>query len=84
VKIRLEGTPAETEQAVAALREVFEVQEVSDFCPNRGRSVLGRVYVTAQPITPRTGGRPARHPTGPGSHTHRSPDRKGHTSVHHL
>ncbi|MET8756846.1 DUF3970 family protein [Lentzea sp. NPDC004782] len=48
MKIRLEGTPQEIEQAVTALREVFEVQEVSGFYKNRGQSVLGRVYVTVQ------------------------------------
>ena len=48
MKIRVEGTSQEIEHAVAALREVFEVQEVSGFYKNRGQSVLGRVYVTVQ------------------------------------
>lgn len=50
MRFRLEGTPEEVEQAVEAMREVFEVQEVSGFYPNRGQSVFGRVYVTAKPI----------------------------------
>lgn len=47
MKIRLEGTRAEVDDAAQALALGFEVQEVSGFYPNRGASVLGRVYVTA-------------------------------------
>lgn len=47
MRIRLEGTRAEVDAAVPALAHGFEVQEVSGFYPNRGASVLGRVYVTA-------------------------------------
>lgn len=49
MKIRIEGTRDEIAVAVDALREVFDVHEVSRFYPNRGDSVLGRVYVTAAP-----------------------------------
>ncbi|NKE63287.1 hypothetical protein FXN61_43825 [Lentzea sp. PSKA42] len=47
MRIRLEGTRDEVDAAVSALAHGFEVQEVSGFYPNRGASVLGRVYVTA-------------------------------------
>lgn len=45
------GTRPECAAAVAALRAGFVVREVSEFYPNRGQSVLGRVYVDAEPIT---------------------------------
>jgi len=45
VKIRLEGTPTECGQAAPRLAEVFDVVSVSDPYPNRGRSLLVRVYV---------------------------------------
>jgi hypothetical protein len=45
VKIRLEGTPTECEQAASRLAEVFDVVSISDPYPNRGRSLLVRVYV---------------------------------------
>ncbi len=45
MKIRLEGTPTECEQAAPRLAEVFDVVSVSDPYPNRGRSLLVRVYV---------------------------------------
>lgn len=45
MKIRLEGTPKECEQAAPRLAEVFDVVSVSDPYPNRGRSLLVRVYV---------------------------------------
>jgi hypothetical protein len=45
VKIRLEGTPKECAQAAPRLAEVFEVVSVSDPYPNRGHSLLVRVYV---------------------------------------
>jgi hypothetical protein len=44
VKIRLEGTPQECQQA-PRLAELFEVVSVSDPYPNRGASRLVRVYV---------------------------------------
>jgi hypothetical protein len=45
VKIRLEGTPQECQQAAPRLAEVFDVVAVSDPYPNRGRSRLVRVYL---------------------------------------
>lgn len=45
MRIRLMGTPAQIAEVVDALGTVLEVQEVSDFYPNRGASQLGRVYV---------------------------------------
>jgi hypothetical protein len=45
VKIRLEGTRQECEQAAPRLAELFDVVSVSDPYPNRGRSLLVRVYV---------------------------------------
>ncbi|MDX8146425.1 hypothetical protein SK854_30225 [Lentzea sp. BCCO 10_0061] len=47
MKIRLEGTRDEIDAAVPALAHGFEVLQVSSFYPNRGTSMLGRVYVTA-------------------------------------
>jgi hypothetical protein len=44
VKIRLEGTPKECAQAAPRLAEVFDVVSVSEPYPNRGRSLLVRVY----------------------------------------
>ncbi|MEV5718481.1 hypothetical protein AB0L41_31730 [Amycolatopsis mediterranei] len=49
MKIRIMGTRAETDDAVAVLRLAFDVLEVSDFRANRGDSQLGRVYVEANP-----------------------------------
>ncbi len=45
MKLRLEGTPAECEQAAALLGQTFTVVSVSDAYPNRGRSRLVRVYI---------------------------------------
>lgn len=47
MRIRLTGTRDELTAAVAALAEVVGLREVSDFYPNRGASVLGRVYIEA-------------------------------------
>lgn len=49
MKIRLHGTAEECEQAVALLGEVMALQSVSEPYPDRGRSVLVRVYVEAIP-----------------------------------
>lgn len=49
MRIRLMGTRDETDRTVAALRSVLQVQEVSDWYPNRGASTLGRVYLDAEP-----------------------------------
>jgi Protein of unknown function (DUF3970) len=40
VKIRLEGTQEECEQAAPRLAELFEVVSISQAYPNRGRSRL--------------------------------------------
>jgi hypothetical protein len=45
VKIRLQGTRQECQQAAARLAEVFDVVSVSDPYPNRSRSLLVRLYV---------------------------------------
>ncbi len=45
VKIRLEGTPQECQQATPRLAEVFDVVSISHPYPNRGASRLVRVYV---------------------------------------
>ncbi len=45
MKIRLEGTREECVQVALRLAEVFDVVSVSDLYPNRGRSLLVRVYV---------------------------------------
>lgn len=46
MRLRISGTRAECDAAVAA---VLAVREVSGFFPNRGASVLGRVYLDADP-----------------------------------
>ena len=48
MKIRLRGTPADCEQAVGRLATVFTLEEISEPYPDRGRSVLVRVYLTAR------------------------------------
>jgi hypothetical protein len=45
VKLRLHGTPAECEAATRRLAEVFDAVSVSPPYPDRGRSVLVRVYL---------------------------------------
>lgn len=45
MRIRLMGTSDEINAALPGLAAVFEVLETSPFYPNRGASVLGRVYV---------------------------------------
>ncbi|MGH3614099.1 MAG: hypothetical protein ACRDRK_16205 [Pseudonocardia sp.] len=49
MKIRLSGTPDECANAVEALAAGFVLREVSGFYANRGATVLGRVYVAAEP-----------------------------------
>lgn len=46
MRIRLEGTEAEISAVIDRLTPVLTLQEVSRFYPNRGASVLGRVYLT--------------------------------------
>jgi hypothetical protein len=45
MKLRLEGTSAECEQAACQIAEVLDVVSISDPYPNRGRSQLIRVYL---------------------------------------
>ncbi len=49
MRIRLSGTDTECDVAVAALAAGFVLREVSGFYPNRGATVLGRVYVDVEP-----------------------------------
>jgi hypothetical protein len=49
VKIRLWGTEEECRAAVELLGEVMDLQSVTEPYPDRGRSVLVRVYVEAVP-----------------------------------
>ncbi|WP_219420429.1 hypothetical protein [Pseudonocardia nigra] len=60
MKLRLIGTEAECAAAIVALAAGFELREVSGFYPNRGATVLGRVYVDAEPWQVHAGsGRPS-------------------------
>jgi hypothetical protein len=59
MKLRLEGTPAECEQAAALLGQAFTVVSVSDPYPNRGQSRLVRVYVEVRLDPERTPPGPA-------------------------
>jgi hypothetical protein len=49
MKIRLHGTADECRQMAELLEQVMTVQAVSDPYPDRGRSVLVRVYVEGVP-----------------------------------
>ena len=49
MKIRLHGTEDECAAAVELLGEVLLIQSVSEPYPDRGRSVLVRVYIEAIP-----------------------------------
>jgi hypothetical protein len=49
VKIRLHGTEEECREMVELLESVMLIQSVSDPYPDRGRSVLVRVYVDGLP-----------------------------------
>jgi hypothetical protein len=73
VKVRLWGTPAEVDQATRRLVEVLDVVAVSGPYPDRGPSVLVRVYLEVRldppPSTP--SGRPrAGRPGAPGGSCH--------------
>lgn len=48
VKQRITGTRKDCVTTAAALAEVFEVRETSDFYPNRPPSLLGRIYLDAE------------------------------------
>jgi hypothetical protein len=69
VKVRLHGTAAEVDQATRRLVEVLDVVAVSEPYPDRGASVLVRVYLEVRldppgPATPPAPGRAARRPRG--------------------
>ena len=49
MKIRLHGTEDECREAVGLLEHVMVLRSVSEPYPDRGRSVLVRVYVEAIP-----------------------------------
>ena len=49
MKIRLHGTTEECEEAVELLGSIMVIQSVSEPYPDRGRSVLVRVYIDAIP-----------------------------------
>jgi hypothetical protein len=61
VKLRLHGTHAEVTEATRRLVQVLEVVSVSQPYPDRGASVLVRVYleVGLGPAPPAAPGRPA-------------------------
>jgi hypothetical protein len=67
VKVRLWGTPAEVDQATRQLVEVLDVVAVSGPYPDRGQSVLVRVYLEVRPDPTPSGpppARPTRYPRG--------------------
>jgi len=49
MKIRLSGTEEEIVEVIKPLATVLEIRETSTFYPNRGSSVIGRVYLDAVP-----------------------------------
>jgi hypothetical protein len=49
MKIRLHGTAQECEEAAELLGGIMLIQSVSEPYPDRGRSVLVRVYIEAIP-----------------------------------
>jgi hypothetical protein len=49
VKVRLHGIPEECEEAVELLGGIMLIQSVSEPYPDRGNSVLVRVYLEAIP-----------------------------------
>jgi hypothetical protein len=67
VKVRLHGTRAEVAEATRRLLEVLDVVAVSEPYPDRGASVLVRVYLevrleSAAPATPPNPSRATRRP----------------------
>jgi hypothetical protein len=69
VKVRLHGTRQEVAEATRRLVEVLDVVSVSEPYPDRGASVLVRVYLEvrldpAAPATVPSPGRPAPRPRG--------------------
>jgi hypothetical protein len=61
VKLRLHGTPAEVAEAIRRLVQVLDVVAVSEPYPDRGASVLVRVYLEARlhPASPTASAPPA-------------------------
>ena len=49
MKIRLHGTAEECAEAAELLEQIMLIRSVSDPYPDRGRSVLVRIYVDAIP-----------------------------------
>jgi hypothetical protein len=67
VKVRLHGTPAEVAKATRRLVEAFDVVAVSEPYPDRGASILVRVYLEvrlhpAAPAMPTSPGQAAGRP----------------------
>jgi hypothetical protein len=65
VKLRLHGTPAEVDQATRRLVEILEVVALSQPYPDRGPSVLVRVYLEVRlppPEAESTGAAPGSSP----------------------
>jgi hypothetical protein len=65
MRLRLTGTSQEIAAVLPVLAAVLDVQETSEFYPNRGASVLGRVYldITARGPAPCEPRPPAPTPT---------------------
>jgi hypothetical protein len=59
VKLRLHGTPGEVAVATRRLVEILDVLAVSGPYPDRGASVLVRVYLEVR-LAPTSPARPAR------------------------
>jgi len=79
VKVRLHGTPAEVAEATRRLLQVLEVVSVSPPYPDRGASVLVRVYLEVRldlPDATRSTGAPPGgppDPSGPAAQAGRRP-----------
>jgi hypothetical protein len=69
VKVRLHGTLGEVAEATRRLVEVFDVVSVSEPYPDRGASVLVRVYLEVR-LDPTSPANPA--PAGPDRPVRRS------------
>jgi hypothetical protein len=61
VKVRLHGTPAEVTEATRRLVQVLDVVAVSEPYPDRGNSVLVRVYLEVR-LDRASSGQTARRP----------------------
>jgi hypothetical protein len=58
MKIRLHGTEDECREVTERLREALNVVSVSAPYPDRGESLLVRVYIETRPSPAPAGGRP--------------------------